>query len=350
MTTKPDTQQVHRLEDMVTEEVSLVDRAANRRKFLVVKSEGRTMAGAEVVQGSNGQLTAAGGAPQAAAPVAPSGTTKANTKLTADAQQALAACAEECLAQIEDLQKQIEGADVVETEEEMDAAPVCEALMTVAEACEDACYALTGMDPDGDAEEGESPPDAQAAPPGAPNEPGPPLSKRLAVAKAKRVLGHAEVAKGVTLIAKYGAKMKKERLSRFQQAMDLLSSVMGDVVPTMRDAVMEKAKGKKKPPVAPAAGATPAGPSAPNAPPPAMSPAAKAAQETITKLEAQIATLATRVQKSDAEMAAKRALVAPSNAAQVEGERVAKGDGFSWPMDMTRGVAQPGDDTYFGDK
>ena len=34
---KPD--DVHRLSDMVTEEVSVVDRAANRRKFLIVKRD-----------------------------------------------------------------------------------------------------------------------------------------------------------------------------------------------------------------------------------------------------------------------------------------------------------------------
>ena len=59
-----DEKEVHRLRDMVVEEVSLVDRAANRRKFLVVKrrtdmskakDEGL---GPEVVQDEDGRYTA----------------------------------------------------------------------------------------------------------------------------------------------------------------------------------------------------------------------------------------------------------------------------------------------------
>jgi membrane protein involved in colicin uptake len=44
MTTKTDeAEQVHRLRDILVEEVSLVDRAANKRKFLVVKRDGEEM-------------------------------------------------------------------------------------------------------------------------------------------------------------------------------------------------------------------------------------------------------------------------------------------------------------------
>lgn len=50
--------QVHRLEDLEVEEVSIVDRAANKRRFLAVKSEGGEMEGkgAEIVKDDQGNL------------------------------------------------------------------------------------------------------------------------------------------------------------------------------------------------------------------------------------------------------------------------------------------------------
>lgn len=55
--TKPDDKGTHRLEDMLVEEVSTVDRAANKRKFLIVK-RGQAMAtpGPEVVTDKDGNL------------------------------------------------------------------------------------------------------------------------------------------------------------------------------------------------------------------------------------------------------------------------------------------------------
>jgi archaellum component FlaC len=59
MTKPSDTDKLHRLEDILVEEVSAVDRAANKRKFLVIK-RGQTMkTGPEVVQGADGNLITA---------------------------------------------------------------------------------------------------------------------------------------------------------------------------------------------------------------------------------------------------------------------------------------------------
>jgi hypothetical protein len=59
-----DEHRIHRLRDMVVEEVSLVDRAANKRRFLIVKRS-EEMAeddrvGAEVRPDGRGGLTAGG--------------------------------------------------------------------------------------------------------------------------------------------------------------------------------------------------------------------------------------------------------------------------------------------------
>lgn len=62
-------QQVHRLEDLLVEEVSIVDRPANKRPFLMVKSEAGH--GAEVVPGSSGELVTDPAKPAAPAPAAP---------------------------------------------------------------------------------------------------------------------------------------------------------------------------------------------------------------------------------------------------------------------------------------
>lgn len=56
--------QVHRLTDMNVEEVSIVDRAANKRKLLIVKSaDGGGVVGAEVVLDGNGKLVTTQKAP-----------------------------------------------------------------------------------------------------------------------------------------------------------------------------------------------------------------------------------------------------------------------------------------------
>lgn len=64
---------VYRLTDMIVEEVSAVDRAANKRTFLLVKNaDGVASSGSEVVVGANGELTVskAPEPPTAAAPAA----------------------------------------------------------------------------------------------------------------------------------------------------------------------------------------------------------------------------------------------------------------------------------------
>jgi hypothetical protein len=69
-----------RLTDIQVEEVSMVDRAANQRRFLVVKSSASTRLGAEIVSGADGALTIskapgdavpASGEPPATEPPAP---------------------------------------------------------------------------------------------------------------------------------------------------------------------------------------------------------------------------------------------------------------------------------------
>jgi len=360
------TDQVHRLHEMITEEVSMVDRAANRRKFLIVKREGDAMpTGAAVTAGPNGLTTTpAGGAGATTTPAADAQpTTKAGATLTKDAQKALADCMDEVLSQLEDAQKLIDGAKIVDDETQMDAGPIVEAMMGAAEMCEDACYATTGQQEPPAEEAGEG----AAAPPQQPNQPGPPLTmgfgKRLAVLQAKRVINKAANAALLReSLAKYGSKMKKERLVRFQQAIDILSSLLGEVVPPA-PVDTSKAKGapaaaddpKKKKPVP----ATPTGPSADNTPPGAMAPnkgktgkaddaeipAAVAKQ--LTDLQAQVAGLTQQIKKNAESTAAARDAVASSNAAPVEGAPRVVSD-VSWPLDMNDSIEDEKSPNRFG--
>lgn len=73
-----------RLTDIEVEEVSVVDRAANQRRFLVVKSSTSTRLGAEIVAGADGALTIAK-APGDAAPPAPADAAPATNEPPTDA-------------------------------------------------------------------------------------------------------------------------------------------------------------------------------------------------------------------------------------------------------------------------
>lgn len=69
MATETEQDKIYRLEDIEVQEVSVVDRAANKRKFLVVKSEERRMAksiGAEIKPDGKGGHTVVKDEPQAA--------------------------------------------------------------------------------------------------------------------------------------------------------------------------------------------------------------------------------------------------------------------------------------------
>ena len=358
----PDEDKVHRLTDMVTEEVSLVDRAANRRKFLIVKSEkGRPMPhGAQVVAGPNGLTTGAAAPPPA---VGSEETTKATAVLPKDVQDALSSCIEECLAQLEDLQKIVDKAKTTDKPEEVSGMEdILDALMGVGDSCEDAVYAAAqsmGAQPPMEQEEAA---EAAAQPPQQPNQPAPPLSmgmpmgKRLELLKAQRVVRTAKAVEGArTLVEKYGRKMKKERHDRFLNALTTLQELASELAPAVRQMAQDTSKAgapdpkkpKGKGPQAGAAETT--GPDKANVPPAAMAPgkAAKAevpaeVQKRIDDLAKQVTDLTVQLKKSAEKDAAARASIATSNAAQPEGaSRAEAADDVSWPLDMN---AMPDDE------
>lgn len=368
---------------MVTEEVSVVDRAANRRKFLIVKREGKEMtAGAQVVAGPNGLTTSPAGGVSGAPAASP--TIKAAATLTKDAQSALKDALEEIMETLDDASKLVDSAKIVDDEQEMDASSIIDPLTEASEGLEDICYAFTGVqEPEEAAGEGG---ESAQAPAQQPNQPGAPMAmgygKRLEVHRAKRVIQKADIVKqiaGLVGVAKYGRKLKKEREVRLQNAVAQLSSILAEI--QGGGAVVDKAgappppapdKGKpKKPPVA---GET-QGPSTPNTPPAAMapagdgkpgkpvpgkkppppSPAAKVddaelpapVKKRFDDMQATITSLQVQLKKRAEDDAAQRGNIQQPNARQPEGQRAEPVD-ISWPLDMN---SAPDDETsknFFG--
>jgi hypothetical protein len=331
---------------MQVEEVSLVDRAANKRKFLIVKRQEKTMAtGAPITAAGNGQFTsAAPAAPAAAAPPAPAaaptsaapaadgGVTKDVVKLTGDAKTALA----EAVAQVEQLimsaKSQIGSAQEVASPEEQSIDDLLDSLSKAADLLEDSAWALIGVDPEGD--DGFSQPggDHQSPPPApAPdNMASMTMGKRLELFKARRVISLADVTKAVrATVEKIGAKMTKERQSRLRNAMKLLGGVLKEVMTSKAGAF----------PPAPGAGAPP--PGAPKKKPPIDSPGVAAptvppaTAKNADELQSQISDLQKRLKSKTEEAAALRKSTPGSNAIPVDGNPPPiTGPGFSWPMDL----------------
>lgn len=332
----PQSDKITRLVDMLVEEVSLVDRAANRRKFLVVKRSEPMPPGTEVVQRTDGTFTTA----NTPAPVA---TPKANIALTKDAQSALEGVVESALKMIEDAQAMVKKAKVVEDPAEQDVGALVEVLASVAEGFEDAITALGGEAAEEPAEAAPPPPAGAAETPPSPN-PQPPqsapmsmgmgLGKRLELMRAERIVRKARAEKTLgTVIQKVGARMAKERLARFKNALSILSSLLAELDAAEASALAaEKAKSTPAPSPAPA--------------PTAVAPAVQAE---VAKLTKQVADLQTELKKQTEDVAALRAQRAKSNGIPVEKSVTPENDKVSWPLDMNRPIRREtvGKDSFF---
>ena len=247
--------EVHRLTDMITEEVSMVDRAANKRRFLVWKRDPKTMAhGSEITPGANGTFTAgAAGAPAAAGGAPASAIVgKAGASLTQDQKDALTEAVASVVESLTNAQALIEGATIVPTEDETSADELVGSLQDGAELLEDTLSAMLGMEDPDAAEEGsetDAPPDASATPaPAGEGAMAMPTSKRLEAITAKRTIAKYEGEKlGLSIIAKYGARMAKTRLARYKTALGILTELLGEMAPAVKAALKPPAPGAKKP-------------------------------------------------------------------------------------------------------
>lgn len=334
---------VHRLHDMETEEVSLVDKAANRRKFLVVKRDAVVVekVGAEIIAGENGEFTTVKPEPAGQE----TSTAKAATKLTAEIQTALTEVFDSCARAIEAARAQVAAAELVTDDDEVSADAVMEPMLDCCEVMEDALDALVMMGA-GDAEqedglrESPSTEGADAAPAGQ-------QMKRFGEVMEKRSVAKSEARAVVT---KYGTKMAGHRLSRFEQAISTLHAVLSELKPAEAKRVVAEATSGPAAEVEAVTekAAEPVVVEAPKAvEPTAASAEMQALAKKLAEAEARAkvaegrvetakraALEAVRVAKSQAEQVAHlRGIRVGSNAVRVEGERRESSD-YSWPLDM----------------
>ena len=232
--------QVFRLTDMLVEEVSFVDRAANKHVFLLRKKDDTPMAAGPPIQTNpDGTHTAANAAPASAnaAPAAAQVTprTKAGAALTADAKATLTAVMAAVDSQLSDARALIEGATEVATEDEQNVEAILDAGLGAAAMLEDAGSALLGMDEESGApvemaDDAEVDPDAM---PGSdPDEMAKsslPVGKRFAALVAKRTIVSVRAEKAAhTLVQKIGARMSRKRREALSMAYKTIGAILKD--------------------------------------------------------------------------------------------------------------------------
>ena len=298
--------QVFRLTDMSVEEVSVVDRAANRRKFLLVKREGDMAIGAEVKTNADGTLTAA--PPPAntpsAADAAPAET--AAKGISPEAKQAFSTVVEGALEGLAKAKQLLSSGGSTEG--------VLDAVVKVADDLADSVFAFLGIEGDGSNAGLTVPAEEPEAPAG--------MGKRLEVRRAKRVIAKDAGEKTAkALLAKYGAKMSKERLDRFQAAMQVFQELLADVMPKVDT---DKAKGGEM-----SAGI--AEQKAGEKPAVQPSTAKKGIDPAAQKLLDQAAAT---IKKQAEQLGALRNTTQASNGAEVEVQKSRGGTEVSWPLDM----------------
>lgn len=310
---------LHRLRDIVVEEVSLVDRAANKRRFLVVKrSDGMSGQNGDDVEKAKKKPTTEGepideqkakkkpaqeeepvdeakakkppvdeesdGAEKTKAPAAcapgdeePKPKRKADLALPADLKESLLATLTQAMERLMALANQIK--DAGEPDAEGDAAALPDDLGSEIDAIAELLGETT--------------------------------SKR-----GKRKAAKSEVAKG-------GSRMAKDRLDRFQKAMALLSDILKEITQSNEESA------------APTAGAAEAG--VHKRGPEAASPAVPGLKELATG----IGELTRVVKHQEEELARLRQARGVSNAIPVDGGgRRAEPQDVSWPLDMNRPISR----------
>ena len=355
---------LHRLRDMVVEEVSLVDRAANKRRFLIVKRSD-DMAdddndGLELAPDGRGGLTAGGvekakkkpGARAAGGEPIDEEKRKKPGAEDEDAEKARRrSSSEDDDDDTEKARRRAAGEDDEETEkarrpkdddeDETEKAkqpedddedgedddnkkarkaehltipkPVKEAVLrALTEALERLMSVANQVK---EAHETEEQMDAPV-----PDEVG---AEVLAIAEVLRGVGErypSPATKG--RVAKAGARMAKDRLDRFQKALTLLAEILKELTDG------------KQPAPAPTAGAAEAGVKkrdAGSAPPPVPG---------MAELVAGITELTRVVKRQEEELARVRQARGVSNAIPVDGGRRREPEEVSWPFDMNRPISR----------
>jgi hypothetical protein len=332
-----DAEGVHRLRDIVVEEVSLVDRAANKRRFLVVKrsddmadDESATAGDEDVEKATKKKPAASEGKTDEEKRRKP-----AAAKDEADAEKARAVHDDDEDDEVDDAKKtrrseddeeddaeKAKSPDDSEDDEEEKKAPrrkqevltlpatvkeatlrvlteALERLMTVASRIKQATET---------AEEAALPNDV--------------LGELGAIAELLGKVGAGKSRAAKAAVAKAGARMSKDRLDRFQKAMAALAEILKELTDS------------KDAPVGPTAGAAESGVKKRDAG------GAPAAVLGLAELVTGISDLTRVVKRQEEELTRIRQVRGVSNAISVDGARRKEPEDVSWPMDMNRPISR----------
>lgn len=344
---------IHRLRDMVVEEVSLVDRAANKRRFLIVKRSG-DMAddakdGAELVADGRGGLTAGGGIEKArkkpGADAADSELAEEEKRRKPGAEDRAAEKARRRPSPEDEDDEEADGAEKArrpkpkdgeddeetgaqkarkpkdEDDEDEEKRKQAETLTIPTPVKEAVLRALTEalerlMSVANRVKEAAETADQVETP--LPDEVG---AEVRAVAEVLRSVGErypSPTAKAA--VAKAGARMAKDRLDRFQKAMALLAEILKELTDSKE--------------LAPTAGAAEAGVRKRDGS--ALPPQVPG----LSELVAGIAELTRVVKRQEEELGRIRQARGVSNAIPVDGVPRREPEEVSWPFDMNRPITR----------
>lgn len=333
----------------------MVDRAANKRRFLVIKRDASATVDVqpgdlEVVTAADGTLTAvpaqptapaqpppaaAAATPPAATPppaatdavaaaAAPPGATVA---LTDSARAGLTEVLQTVRARVDSALALVKSATraTAETDNNVDA--LVDLTLNSRDDLEDVTYAVLGLD-DAEVQKSDKPWVPETIP------------ARLELRRARRVVAKADVERGChVLVEKVGARMAKERLRRFKQAMSLLSEIVGELTPEQIAEHQQRAGSK-------AAASAPAAAVAKSEA--ALAPQTVAMLETIARSVQALTVVVGQQTQAIAKARTGDGTSTGSNAIPVEGGGGAREDVELWPQDMNDPRSRRGDADYFG--
>lgn len=312
---------VYRLEDIEVEEVSMVDRPANKRKFLVVKqarSESmHVRKGTELTpDGKGGFITSASGIPATQSTETPAATEATTTEKAAvelppgmrEGALPVLQLAAQKLEELVNVVDKSKPAKIVDGElPEGAPAEVGDAITSVI----DLLQRVADRYPTS-----EAPPLDEGADPAAAGADAPPADATM---NAKRLEKAARIVRtDASMVAKVGAKMSKERLSRFRQALSVLASMLTELEQPNAAAPAgdaAKAKAKKSD----------------------DADSLEKAMKTIADLSELVKKQSARIGDLTAKVTAVTKSRSGGNALAIDPAREEAGSGdVSWPMDMSR--------------
>lgn len=336
-----DQKQVFRLSDMEVEEVSLVDRAANKKRFITVKREDPMTVNAKEItpNGKGGFTTQAKAGASCGAGVddkkkKPMG--KAALEVPPGFKEAAGPLLDKAVAKIEELAASLKGSKPAEIGDDTDALPgvpaefatglagVCGLLEKIGTMWPAA--PAEAEEPAEDTDGGDAPPE--------------PTEMQLRATEKALINGVALLKR--TDVKKIGAKMSKDRYTRLQQAAQVLTNLIGELAPAAGDV-----GGAAGAPEVPQLGKAKAKPGDEKKAPPgdmkkmldeALAPFGQA----IDTMAKGIGQLATHVAKQDKEITKIKKSRDLPNSLTAEGETVQKADESDetglWSLDMNNPI------------